>query len=348
MNDIERQKKKMMKEQLEKIKELALADIESASDSLEDIKVKYLGKKGQLTAILRGMGSLSAEERPAVGAIANTVRADIEAALERRGAELKKRMLARSLEAEKLDVTYDKAAPRAGHIHPITATMQRMTEIFVDMGFSVAEGPEVETVFNNFDALNAPADHPSRDFQDTFYISDSTLLRTQTSPVQIRAMRGMEPPIRIISPGRVYRSDVADATHSPVFHQMEGLVVDKNITMGDLKGILALFAKTMFGSETRTRFRPHNFPFTEPSAEVDVSCFVCGGKGCKLCKGEGWIEILGSGMVHPEVLRAGGIDPDIYSGFAFGMGIERVAMIMSGIDDLRLLYENDARFLRQF
>lgn len=337
-----------MKEQLYSIRETALAEIASADVSLEEIRIKYLGKKGQLTAILRGMGALSAEERPVVGAIANEVRTEIEGAIALRSAELKKSELARKLVEEKLDVTLDITKTPAGHIHPITRAWDRLTDIFVNMGFEVAEGPEVESVYNNFDALNAPADHPSRDFQDTFYINDEVLLRTQTSPVQIRAMRGKEPPIRIISPGRVYRSDVADASHSPIFHQCEGLVIDKNITMGDLKGILALFAKTMFGSETKTRFRPHNFPFTEPSAEVDVSCFVCGGKGCRLCKGEGWIEILGAGMVHPNVLKAGGIDPEIYSGFAFGMGIERVAMIMAGIDDMRLLYENDVRFLKQF
>lgn len=337
-----------MKAQLESIKTTAVAEIAAAETSLEEIRIKYLGKKGALTAILRGMGSLSPEERPIIGAIANEVRSCIEEALEIRGAELKKLALAKSLADEKLDVTYSPVAAAAGHIHPITAALKRMTEIFIDMGFSVVEGPEVETVTNNFDDLNAPADHPSRDFQDTFYITENTLLRTQTSPVQMRAMRGATPPIRIISPGRVYRSDVADASHSPVFHQLEGLVIDKGITMGDLKGILSQFAKTMFGPETKTRFRPHNFPFTEPSAEVDVSCFVCGGKGCRLCKGEGWMEILGSGMVHPNVLRAGGIDPDVYTGFAFGMGVERVAMVMAGIDDLRLLYENDARFLKQF
>ena len=337
-----------MKAQLESIKATAVAEIAAAETSLEEIRIKYLGKKGELTAILRGMGSLTPEERPIIGAVANEVRSCIEEALTVRGAELKKLQLAKSLEEEKLDVTYDAVAANAGHIHPITRALERMTEIFIDMGFSVAEGPEVETVINNFDALNAPADHPSRDFQDTFYITENTLLRTQTSPVQIRAMRGLTPPIRIISPGRVYRSDVADASHSPMFHQLEGLVIDKGITMGDLKGILSQFAKTMFGPETKTRFRPHNFPFTEPSAEVDVSCFVCGGKGCRLCKGEGWMEILGSGMVHPNVLRAGGIDPDVYTGFAFGMGVERVAMVMSGIDDLRLMFENDARFLKQF
>ena len=337
-----------MKAQLESIKATAVAEIAAAETSLEEIRIKYLGKKGELTAILRGMGSLTPEERPIIGAVANEVRNCIEQALEVRGAELKKLLLTKSLKEEKLDVTYDAIASNAGHIHPITRALERMTEIFIDMGFSVAEGPEVETVTNNFDALNAPADHPSRDFQDTFYITENTLLRTQTSPVQIRAMRGLTPPIRIISPGRVYRSDVADASHSPMFHQLEGLVIDKGITMGDLKGILSQFAKTMFGPETKTRFRPHNFPFTEPSAEVDVSCFVCGGKGCRLCKGEGWMEILGSGMVHPNVLRAGGIDPDVYTGFAFGMGVERVAMVMSGIDDLRLMFENDARFLKQF
>lgn len=337
-----------MKEQLQTIRDSAISEISSSKDNLEELRIKYLGKKGQLTSILRGMGKLSPEERPVIGAIANEVRTEIESALEERKQELKKINLEKTLAEEKLDVTLDTTKHEAGHIHPITKAMRDMTEIFVDMGFTVAQGPEVESVYNNFDALNAPADHPSRDFQDTFYIDDKTLLRTQTSPVQIRAMRGKKPPIRIISPGRVYRCDVADATHSPIFHQLEGLVIDKNITMGDLKGILSLFAKTMFGPETKTRFRPHNFPFTEPSAEVDVSCFVCGGKGCKLCKGEGWIEILGAGMVHPNVLRAGGIDPDVYSGFAFGMGIERVAMIMSGIDDLRLLYENDLRFLKQF
>ena len=337
-----------MKEQLEQIRNAAVAEIASADADLEEIRIKYLGKKGQLTAILRGMGQLSPEERPVIGAIANNVREDIEKALAERMTEHKASNLDKTLNEEKLDVTYDGECSCCGHEHPITVAARRMSEIFIDMGFTIAEGPEVETVENNFDALNAPADHPSRDLQDTFYITENTLLRTQTSPVQIRAMREMKPPIRIISPGRVYRSDVADATHSPMFHQLEGLVIDKGITMGDLKGILSLFAKTMFGEETKTRFRPHNFPFTEPSAEVDVSCFVCGGKGCRVCKGEGWIEILGSGMVHPNVLRAGGIDPDIYSGFAFGFGIERVAMVMSGIDDLRLMFENDARFLRQF
>ena len=339
-----------MKEQLEKIKTLAASVIESATgeQGLEEARVRFLGKKGELTAILRGMGGLSPEERPVIGALANKVREEIEGKLAERKAELQSKGLERRLKAEKLDVTLPAGEKEVGRLHPITQTRNRMVEIFTGMGFEIAEGPEVESAYFNFDALNAPADHPSRDETDTFYFTDKTLLRTQTSPVQIRSMVGKKPPIRMISPGRVYRSDVADATHSPMFHQCEGLVVDKGITMGDLKGTLATFAKAMFGEKTKIRFRPHNFPFTEPSAEVDVSCFVCGGKGCRLCKGEGWIEILGAGMVHPDVLRAGGIDPDECSGFAFGMGIERVAMATYNIDDLRLMFENDARFLKQF
>ena len=339
-----------MKEQLEKIRSLASEAISHASDeqSLEEARIRFLGKKGELTAILRGMGNVPPEERPSVGALVNTVRTHIEEALHERFEQLRAGSMERKLRAETLDVTLPAPEKRVGRLHPITQTRNRMAEIFTGMGFEIAEGPEVESSYNNFDALNAPADHPSRDETDTFYFSEQVLLRTQTSPVQIRAMVGKQPPIRIISPGRVYRNDVADATHSPMFHQCEGLVIDKGITMGDLKGTLDAFAKAMFGERTRIRFRPHNFPFTEPSAEVDVSCFVCGGKGCRLCKGEGWIEILGAGMVHPNVLRAGGIDPEVYSGFAFGMGIERVAMTMYGIDDLRLMFENDARFLEQF
>ena len=339
-----------MKEQLEKIRSLASEAISLASDEqkLEEARIRFLGKKGELTAILRGMGNVPPEERPSVGALVNTVRTHIEEALHERFEQLRASSLERKLRAETLDVTLPAPEKRVGRLHPITQTRNRMAEIFTGMGFEIAEGPEVESSYNNFDALNAPADHPSRDETDTFYFSEQVLLRTQTSPVQIRAMVGKQPPIRIISPGRVYRNDVADATHSPMFHQCEGLVIDKGITMGDLKGTLDAFAKAMFGERTRIRFRPHNFPFTEPSAEVDVSCFVCGGKGCRLCKGEGWIEILGAGMVHPNVLRAGGIDPEVYSGFAFGMGIERVAMTMYGIDDLRLMFENDARFLEQF
>ncbi|MBR4853007.1 MAG: phenylalanine--tRNA ligase subunit alpha [Clostridia bacterium] len=339
-----------MKAQLDNISVAAAQEIASASDkaSLETVRIKYLGKKGALTAILRGMGALTPEERPVIGAYANTVRANIEAFLEEKGASLASEELKNALVKEKLDVTMPAKVKTIGKLHPITQVENRMKEIFVGLGFDIVEGPEVESAYNNFDALNAPADHPSRDFQDTFYINDTTLLRTQTSPVQIRAMKTMTPPIRIISPGRVYRCDEVDATHSPMFHQLEGLVIDKNITLGDLKGLLELWAKEMFGSDTKTRFRPHNFPFTEPSAEVDVSCFVCGGKGCRLCKGEGWIELLGAGLVHPNVLKAGGIDPEVYSGLAFGMGIERVVMTSYGIDDMRHLYENDIRFLGQF
>ena len=339
-----------MKAQLDNISVAAAQEIASASDkaSLETVRIKYLGKKGALTAILRGMGALTPEERPVIGAYANTVRANIETMLEEKGASLASEELKNALVKEKLDVTMPAKVKNIGKLHPITQVENRMKEIFVGLGFDIVEGPEVESAYNNFDALNAPADHPSRDFQDTFYINDTTLLRTQTSPVQIRAMKTMTPPIRIISPGRVYRCDEVDATHSPMFHQLEGLVIDKNITLGDLKGLLELWAKEMFGSDTKTRFRPHNFPFTEPSAEVDVSCFVCGGKGCRLCKGEGWIELLGAGLVHPNVLKAGGIDPEVYSGLAFGMGIERVVMTSYGIDDMRHLYENDIRFLGQF
>lgn len=339
-----------MKAQLDNISVAAAQEIASASDkaSLETVRIKYLGKKGALTAILRGMGALTPEERPVIGAYANTVRANIEALLEEKGVSLASEELKNALVKEKLDVTMPAKVKTIGKLHPITQVENRMKEIFVGLGFDIVEGPEVESAYNNFDALNAPADHPSRDFQDTFYINDTTLLRTQTSPVQIRAMKTMTPPIRIISPGRVYRCDEVDATHSPMFHQLEGLVIDKNITLGDLKGLLELWAKEMFGSDTKTRFRPHNFPFTEPSAEVDVSCFVCGGKGCRLCKGEGWIELLGAGLVHPNVLKAGGIDPEVYSGLAFGMGIERVVMTSYGIDDMRHLYENDIRFLGQF
>lgn len=337
-----------MKEKLQRIKEEALEQISDINANLEQIRVKYLGKKGELTAVLRGMGSLSNEERPIIGQLANEVRANIEEAIEKKNKEIKAKMLESRLQHEKIDVTVPGNAPEAGHIHPITMVQRELEDIFIGMGFSIAEGPEVEYDYYNFQALNIPENHPARDTQDTFYITDKILLRSQTSPVQVRTMEKQKPPIRIISPGRVYRSDAVDATHSPLFHQLEGLVVDKGITMGDLKGMLETFAKTMFGEQTRLRFRPHHFPFTEPSAEVDVSCFVCGGKGCRLCKGEGWIEILGAGMVHPFVLSNCGIDPEEYSGFAFGLGIERIAMTKYGIDDMRLLYENDIRFLEQF
>ncbi|MDD4164315.1 MAG: phenylalanine--tRNA ligase subunit alpha [Eubacteriales bacterium] len=339
-----------MREQLENIKKLASDDIQSSrSDAeLDAVRVKYLGKKGLLTGILRGMGQISPEERPVIGALANTVREELEKYIEEKSLFLREKELSEKLENEKLDVTLPAKKKNIGKLHPISLVENRMREIFIGMGFEVVEGPEVESAYNNFDALNAPADHPSRDYTDTFYISTDILLRTQTSPVQIRAMQKKKPPIRIISPGRVYRVDELDSTHSPVFHQLEGLVIDKNINMGDLKGTLALFARAMFGERTKTRFRPHNFPFTEPSAEVDVSCFVCGGKGCRFCKSEGWIEILGAGMVHPNVLSGCGIDPEVYTGFAFGVGLERVALLKYNIDDLRLLYENDIRFLEQF
>ena len=338
---------------LNKLKEIeanAAAAIAAMKDgtALEAARVKYLGKKGELTAILRGMGSLSADERPVIGAAANVIRQNIEAAIEKKEAELKEQFMNTRLASEKIDVTLPAKEKRIGVLHPLRQTENQMREIFIGMGFDIVEGPEVESTHNNFDALNAPADHPSRDETDTFYLSDDVVLRTQTSPVQIRAMQTRRPPIRIISPGRVYRCDPADATHSPMFHQLEGLVIDKHITLCDLKGTLDQFARSMFGEGTKTRFRPHNFPFTEPSVEVDFSCFVCGGKGCRLCKGEGWIEMLGAGMVHPNVLAGCDIDPDVYSGFAFGVGIERVCMSKYGIDDLRLLYENDVRFLEQF
>ena len=336
-----------MKELLNQIREKAIAEIES-SDGLDEIRIQYLGKKGELTAVLRGMGKVSPEERPLIGQLANEVRAEIEAALAKKEEEKAKKELENRLLSEKIDVTVPGTPFTAGHRHPLAQTEEMLRDIFIGMGFSIAEGPEVEYDYYNFEALNLPKNHPARDTQDTFYITDNILLRSQTSPVQARVMEQTQPPIRIISPGRVYRADPADATPSPIFHQVEGLVVDKGITMGDLKGILELFAKKMFGPETKIRFRPHHFPFTEPSAEVDVSCCVCGGKGCRLCKGEGWMEILGAGMVHPFVLSNCGIDPNVYSGFAFGMGVERITMARLGIDDLRLMYENDVRFLHQF
>ena len=337
-----------MKEKLQNILNEALAKIGEAGADLEQIRIAYLGKKGELTAVLRGMGALSPEERPVVGQLANDVRTKIEEALGAAKAAEASRELEEKLKKETLDVTMPADNAPVGHHHPLSLVQRRLEDIFIGMGFSIVEGPEVEYDYYNFRALNIPENHPARDTQDTFYITDNILLRSQTSPVQVRAMEKQKPPIRVISPGRVYRSDALDASHSPLFHQCEGLVVDKGITMGDLKGMLETFAKTMFGEETRIRFRPHHFPFTEPSAEVDVSCFVCGGKGCRLCKGEGWIEILGAGMVHPFVLSNCGIDPKEYSGFAFGMGVERIAMIKYGINDIRYFYENNTRFLEQF
>ena len=337
-----------MKEKLMKIAEEAASAIEAPGADLEALRIKYLGKKGELTAVLRGMGALSAEERPVIGQMANEIRADLESKIESRREAAKAEALEAKLREEKIDVTVPGDKIPVGKIHPISLVQRELEEIFLGMGYEIAEGPEVEYDYYNFQALNIPEDHPARDTQDTFYITDSILLRSQTSPVQARVMEKTQPPIKIISPGRVYRSDAVDATHSPLFHQVEGLVVDKGVTMGDLKGTLESFAKTMFGEETRIRFRPHHFPFTEPSAEIDVSCFVCGGEGCRLCKGEGWIEFLGGGMVHPNVLRNCGIDPEVYSGFAFGLGVERIVMLKYHIDDMRHLYENDVRFLHQF
>ena len=337
-----------MKEKLQQIKASALAELAEVKAEIEQIRVRYLGKKGELTAVLRGMAALPPEERPAIGQMANEVRAEIEAAIAARVAERKEKELSARLLREKVDVTMPGAAARMGHQHPLTRVQREIEDIFIGMGFQIADGPEVEYDYYNFQALNIPENHPARDTQDTFYITDKILLRSQTSPVQVRVMEKQSPPIRIISPGRVYRSDALDATHSPLFHQIEGLVVDKGLTMSDLKGTLETFARKLFGEDSKIRFRPHHFPFTEPSAEVDVSCFACGGKGCRVCKGEGWIEILGAGMVHPFVLSNCGIDPEVYSGFAFGMGLERVTMKHYGIDDIRLFYENDERFLKQF
>ena len=339
-----------MKAELEAIAKQALEELKGAQDLkvLDAVRVKYLGKKGELTAILKQMGKLTAEERPVIGQLANEVRADIEQMLEQTKTDLEAKALDIRLAGETLDVTLPGQKKPLGKKHPLTIVLDELKEIVVGMGFEIATGPEVELDYYNFEALNIPKDHPSRDTQDTFYISDNVLLRTQTSPMQIRTMEKKKPPIRIIAPGRVYRSDAVDATHSPLFHQVEGLVVDKGITMADLKGTLEVFVKRLYGDSTVVRFRPHHFPFTEPSAELDVQCFHCHGEGCSLCKGEGWIEILGCGMVHPQVLLNCGIDPEEYSGFAFGLGLERMVMMRYGIDDLRLFYDNDVRFLKQF
>ncbi|MEF9934183.1 phenylalanine--tRNA ligase subunit alpha [Clostridium sp.] len=339
-----------MKDQLNQIQNDAIAEINASenSQSIEEIRVKYLGKKGLLTGILRGMGKLSAEERPLVGKIANDVREAIEGSLETAIKSIKDKEKNARLQNEVIDITMPGVRREIGGLHPINKVLDEIKEIFFGMGFVITDGPEVEKDYYNFEALNIPKNHPARDEQDTFYINENVVLRTQTSPMQIRYMEDNKPPIRMISAGKVYRSDAVDATHSPIFHQIEGLVIDKGITMANLKGTLDTFVKTFFGENIKTKFRPHHFPFTEPSAEVDVSCFMCDGKGCRVCKGEGWIEILGCGMVHPEVLKAGGIDPEVYSGFAFGMGLERIVMIKYGIDDIRLLFENDVRFLKQF
>ncbi len=339
-----------MKQELEAIRLKAEQDLNAAESqqALEALRVQYLGKKGEVTAILKKMGGLSPEERPVIGQLANEVRAFIEGELVKRASELKQAELEKRLQAEKIDVTMPGKRHELGTQHPLSAVLEEIKEIFIGMGFDIVEGPEVEYDYYNFEALNIPKDHPARDTQDTFYINDNIVLRTQTSPVQVRVMEEQKPPIRVISPGRVYRSDALDATHSPLFHQIEGLVVDKGISFADLKGTLETFIKRLYGEDSVVRFRPHHFPFTEPSAEVDVQCFNCHGEGCRLCKGEGWIEILGCGMVHPKVLSNCGIDPEVYSGFALGMGLERVVMRRYAIDDIRMFYENDVRFLKQF
>ena len=339
-----------MKEQLEKIKSEALAKID-ASDALEklnEIRVAYLGKKGELTTVLKSMKDVAPEERPKVGQMVNEVRALIEERLEETKTALARKAREEQMKREVIDVTLPAKKANTGHKHPNTIALEEVERIFVGMGYEVVEGPEVEYDLYNFEKLNIPKGHPARDEQDTFYINDSILLRSQTSPVQARVMEKQKPPIRMIAPGRVFRSDEVDATHSPSFHQIEGLVIDKHITFADLKGTLAEFARELFGEDTKVKFRPPHFPFTEPSAEVDVSCFKCGGKGCRFCKGSGWIEILGCGMVHPHVLEMCGIDPEEYTGFAFGVGLERIALLKYEIDDMRLLYENDIRFLKQF
>lgn len=339
-----------MQEQISKILQDAKEQIanSSAMEDLEKVRVSMLGKKGQMTDIFKSMGKLAKEEKKEIGPAANKARAEIEKLINNKFAEMKEAAKKARFAVEAIDVTEPGKDFNIGVKHPITITIEELSKIFTSMGYSVAEGPQVETVFNAFDALNSPKNHPSRDVTDTFYISKDTVLRPHTSSVQIRTLLSQEPPIKIISPGRCFRCDTPDATHSPMFHQMEGLIVDEGITMADLKGTLDSMAKKLFGTETRTKFRPHHFPFTEPSAEMDVSCFKCGGKGCRVCKGSGWIEILGCGMVHPNVLKVGGIDPEKYTGFAFGMGVERIAMLKYGVDDIRLFYENDMRFINQF
>ena len=341
-----------MKEQLAKIRSEALSALESVKDAaaLDELRVKYLGKKGELTAVLKQMGKLTAEERPAMGALANEVRAAVETAVETAAQKLEEAALELKLKAETVDVTIPGKEAQLGHKHPMYMALDEIKDIFVGMGFTVLDGPEIELASYNFDKLNAEEGHPSRDWSDTFYFDEDSrvMLRSQTSPMQVRAMETMELPIRIIAPGRVYRKDEVDATHSPMFHQVEGMVIDKHVTMADLKGTLNLLAEELFGKGTVTRFRPHHFPFTEPSCEMDVQCHKCGGAGCATCKGEGWIELLGAGMIHPRVLEMSGIDPEQWSGWAFGMGLERTAMRRFKIADLRLIFENDVRFLEQF
>ena len=341
-----------MKEQLAKIKEEALAALQAAASAaaLDELRVKYLGKKGELTAVLKMMGKLSPEERPVMGQLANDVRAALEQALEERGTALEAAALEQRLKDEALDVTIPGEAVTLGRQHPMNIALDELLDIFIGMGFTVMDGPEIELAVYNFDRLNAEEGHPSRDWSDTFYFDEDSrvMLRSQTSPMQIRAMDTMPLPIRIVAPGRVYRKDEVDATHSPMFHQVEGMVIDKGVTMADLKGALNAVAEKLFGHGTKTRFRPHHFPFTEPSCEMDVQCHTCGGRGCPTCKGEGWIELLGAGVVHPKVLEMAGIDSEVYTGWAFGLGLERLALRRFKIDDLRLIFENDVRFLEQF
>ena len=339
-----------MQEKLNKIKAAAVNAIESAKSTakIDEVRVKYLGKKGELTTILKSMANLSKEEKTVDGKLVNDAKKDNEQKLEEVLSEIKEKEKNEKLKNEVIDVTLPGKKNINGNRHPLELTIERIKDIFISMGFSVEDGPEVELDYYNFEALNIPKNHPARSEQDTFYINDNLVLRTQTSGVQIRTMEKQEPPIKMISPGKVYRADSVDATHSPIFYQMEGLVVAKGVTFADLKGTLELFVKKMFGDNVKTKFRPHHFPFTEPSAEMDATCFVCGGKGCNVCKGSGWIEMLGCGMVHPNVLRNCNIDPEVYSGFAFGFGIDRMVMLSYGLDDIRLLYESDMRFLNQF
>ena len=339
-----------MKQKLEELKASAVAAIDSAEteQDIEALRVKYLGKKGELTALLKMMGQLSAEERPVMGQLVNEAKAQLEALIGDKKAQLASAAAEKKLQAETIDITMPAKRTAKGGLHPLSSVMNDMIDIFQSMGFDVVDGPEVETDHYNFECLNVPADHPARDMQDTFYLAEGLLLRTQTSAAQIRTMENRKPPIRVVCPGRVFRADEVDATHSPVFHQMEGLVVDKGITMCDLKGVLEQFAHEIYGADTKVKFRPSFFPFTEPSVEVDVTCSECGGKGCRVCKGSGWIEILGAGMVHPNVLRSCGIDPEEYSGFAFGIGLARITTTRYKISDIRLLFENDKRFLDQF
>lgn len=345
-----REARQMAAEEVRSILTDALEAVRRAStvQHLEDVRVAYLGKKGRLTLVLRSLGQMPAGERPKIGQAVNSAKDEIEAALAEKGRELSARELEERLMKESVDVTMPGRPVEFGHVHPITAGFAELFRIFTGMGFEVVQGPEVESDYYNFEALNTPKFHPARDIQDTFYITENILLRTQTSPMQVRTMEMRRPPVRIVAPGKVYRSDALDATHSPVFHQLEGLVVDQGITFGDLKGTLTAFAKAFYGEDRAVRFRPHYFPFTEPSAEMDVSCAICRGRGCRMCGGTGWIEVLGAGMVHPRVLEMAGYDPEEVTGFAFGFGVDRMVLLKHGIDDIRLLFENDIRFLQQF